>query len=271
MNLRTFPPSVEQLARQWRGEVLTASAWTQVGERIAGSESEPFFVRSSEGRVGLAKPGTAEPPVHRFPRAAHEKIAADLAYDLGLPVPPAILWERPVSEAKQQRYASISAIAFPRANVWASIPSHVAGRILPLLTSQASAMAVFDTWIANTDRQNDGNLLVREDVSVSPPVLRSAYLDFAHSMACRWEKGERWWKLEDAVACYPDGVPLDSVVMGAFIRKIEGFPEATLRGIVNRIPAGFLSKPHQAVILEGLSFRQSMIRRTMARVYPGIP
>jgi len=245
--------------------------WTQVGEVIASSESEPFFVRSPMGDTGLAKPGISEPPVHRLPRAAHEKIAADLAFDLGLPVPPVVLWERPIAEPRQQRHASISAGAFPRASVWAAVAPLLVPRLLPELSAVASAMAVFDTWVANTDRQNDGNLLVSRDDSVTPPVLRVAYLDFANSLTYRWGKGERWWKWEEAVACYPDGVPPDVVVMGEAIGEIERFPSATLSEIVTRIPGSFLSKLHRSVILEGLVYRQSTIRRMMTSVYPGIP
>ncbi|WNG54452.1 hypothetical protein F0U59_06385 [Archangium gephyra] len=270
MNLRTFPPQVEQLARQWRGEVLTSSTWTQVGDVIEHFESEPFFVRSSEGAAGLAKPGTVEPPVHQLPRAAHEKIASDLAFDLGLPVPPVLLWSRSGAGPKQQRYASISTLAFPRANPWA-MAAGLSSRLLPRLAAVASAMAVFDSWVANTDRQNDGNLLVSEDDSVSPPVLRVAYLDFANSLAYRWGKGERWWKLEEGVACYPDGVPLDVQSMGLAIGEIERFPPATLREIVNRIPGSFLSEQHRTAIREGLSYRQSRIRGIMTSMYPGIP
>lgn len=103
------------------------------------------------------------------------------------------------------------------------------------------------------------------------PVLRVAYLDFANSLAYRRGKGERWWKWEEGVACYPDGVPLDVRSMGQAIREIERFPPATLHEIVNRIPGNFLSEQHRNAIREGLSYRQSTIRSIMASMYPGIP
>jgi len=263
MRLRTFPPQVEHLAQLWRHQVLTTSSWAQVGDPVPGAESEPFFVRSTDGFAGLAKPGTSEPPVRHHPRAAHEKIAADLAYELGLPVPPVILWQR------GRQSMSISGLAFPRALPWGAIPPSLRGQLLPRLSAVASAMATFDSWLANMDRQNDGNLLLSEDDSVTPPILRVAYLDFANSMAYRWAQKERW-KLDDAVACYPDSVPLDGTSLRAAIQEIEKFPHTTIEEIVTRIPEEFLSVPHRTTILEGLLHRQPRVRGMMANVYPGI-
>ncbi|WP_224244400.1 hypothetical protein [Hyalangium gracile] len=264
MRLRTFPPQVEQLAQLWRAQVLTTSSWVQVGEPIPGAESEPFFVRSTDGFSGLAKPGTSQPPVHRHPRAAHEKIAADLAYELGLPVPPVILWR------SGRPGMSISALAFPRALPWGAIPPSMGGQLLPRLAPVASAMAAFDSWLANTDRQNDGNLLLSEDDTVTPPVLRVAYLDFANSMTYRWAQNQRW-QLDDAVACYPDRIPVDETSLRATLQEIEQFPRTTIEEIVTRIPEDFLSVAHRTTILDGLLHRQSRVRGMMATVYPGIP
>jgi len=154
--------------------------------------------------------------------------------------------------------------------MWAAIPPMLAVRLLPRLSEVASAMAVFDTWVANTDRQNDGNMLLSEDDSIRPPVLRVAYIDFANSLAYRWNRGERYWKVEEPVACYPDNVPPDLAVMMGAIQAVERFPAGMLQEIVNRIPKGFVSESHRSVILEGLLYRQSTIRRMMASVYSGI-
>ena len=164
---------------------------------------------------------------------------------------------------------SISGLAFPRALPWGAIPPSLRGRLLPRLSAVASAMAAFDSWLANTDRQNDGNLLLSDDDSVTPPVLRVAYLDFANSMTYRWAQKERW-KLDDAVACYPDNVPTDGTTLRAAVQEIEQLPSTTIEEIVTRIPEEFLSVAHRTTILEGLLHRQSRVRGMMANVYPSL-
>src|SRR5206468_12857702 len=133
-------------------------------------------------------PGRNMPPVAQHPRAAHEKIAADLAYDLGLPLPPVVLWEYVHAGPQEERYMAISAEAFPNAHMWRQVLTlpPLLQRVHPQLKWVCSAMAPFDTWVDNTDRHNDGNLLLTEDVSVQPALLRVAFIDYANSLSMTW-------------------------------------------------------------------------------------
>jgi hypothetical protein len=108
--IRNFDPDVETIAKKWRAEVVSEGDWTVVGDP-SPTESGAFFVRSPEAE-GFAKPWANTTSVALKPRAALEKIAGDMAYDLGLPVPPVILWKRPRSTPTSEECVAISARPF---------------------------------------------------------------------------------------------------------------------------------------------------------------
>ena len=120
---RNFPDDREALARIWRQEVLTGDDWIERPDLgILSSAANPFWV-SGPATVGVAKPGLAKVQVSKNPFAAFEKITADLAYDLGLPIPPVILWDRDQVPSGQERFAAISAIPFRGVRTWGEIRS----------------------------------------------------------------------------------------------------------------------------------------------------
>jgi hypothetical protein len=80
--LRQFSVETEALAAVWRHNPMTADAWRP---DLYSAEGDGFLVTSGAAR-GYAKPFQKAP--NGRPYAAHEKIASDLAFDLGLPVPP---------------------------------------------------------------------------------------------------------------------------------------------------------------------------------------
>src|SRR5262249_47205118 len=88
---------------QWRNEVVSNEIWDKhinPAQPVQPGEAGGFLVRSGGGVVAYLKPTKDEPSC---PRPAHEKICADLAFEIGLPVPPAVLYRRPNpgAEAKQ--------------------------------------------------------------------------------------------------------------------------------------------------------------------------
>jgi hypothetical protein len=94
---RRFPQEAEALARSWREHVETADPWRPTGNPgAAGGQAQGYFVTSGPVNA-FAKPSQRDTSPTPVPRAAHEKIAADLAFDLRLPLPPAILhrWSDP--------------------------------------------------------------------------------------------------------------------------------------------------------------------------------
>jgi hypothetical protein len=101
--IRCFQTDVETVADAWRLETLTSLAWSSPGNPgEAGGQAQGFFVKCG-GLTGFAKPSKqANEPPDAPPRAAHEKIASDLAFDLRLPVPPVVMWRRQVSTPGQE-------------------------------------------------------------------------------------------------------------------------------------------------------------------------
>src|SRR5271169_3978642 len=93
MSFRCFATSDEAIANEWARETLTSETWTLAGP-IGTGESGSIHVTSASGRRGACKPALA---ADGTTRAAHEKIAADLAYQVKLSVPACCLWTEPSS------------------------------------------------------------------------------------------------------------------------------------------------------------------------------
>lgn len=157
--------------------------------------------------------------------------------------------------------------AFNGAIEWGSLTPVVRERLLPLLSRQASAMAVFDSWFANGDRNNDRNLIVAEGTECGGP-LRVAYLDFANTLSFRQYLAETTDL--PGVPCYPEGVPRDLEAMRLTIDNINAIPADQVREVVMRIPAPFIADNHREVVLTGLLRRQERLVDIISKVYPDV-
>lgn len=168
MSYRRFSPELDEIAEAWAAEACTKDKWRVLGP-FGATESSPFRVsRDDDGLEGLAKPGVKKSDA--IARAAHEKIASDLAYHLGLPVPPVILWDRG-EDCESERYVSVSAWAFSPALSW----QEVQGQLTHAHKSQAapivSAVLAFETWISAEDRKSD-HVLAKCCGNGQPPLAR---------------------------------------------------------------------------------------------------
>lgn len=269
--MRPFDTSVEECAKQWRAGVewQTVSPpdldWTIQGNPgdLEGV-SAGYRVRCGE-REAFAKPSK-----HLgISVAAHEKIAADLAFDLKLPVPPVVLWDRADRPDRLYRYCSVSLVPFDPADKWRLIdrvPS-VRDRVAPKLGSAASAMIAFDTWIGNTDRMNEGNLIVSEGVPEFG--LRYAYIDHANAMSHAWGDGPAP-ETGPVVGPYPQQAPVDAMILSKTVAKIEALSDCHIRTAVDRIPAEFINYQRKQCIREGLCRRRTNLRGALAHLIGAI-
>jgi hypothetical protein len=239
-SFRKFPPEVEEIAREWRQIGVTKDNWTITNAPNKPGEANGFWVRSTSVS-GYAKPGRNQPPVSQHCRAAHEKISADLAFDVELPVPPAVLWERKLPPAGCETCCVISALPFANPHRWDELGT-ISARFEPLMGRLASAMAVFDTWIHNSDRHNAGNLIVTEDMTHSVPILRIAYIDYANTLSLHWSDPVRAANIAP-VGVYPVNAPPDVNAMREVIAKIEALQGNVIESIVSRVPPAFLPEP----------------------------
>lgn len=265
MSLRHFDQSTEAVAATWRATVSTSETWSPRGTNGAGGICEGYYVTSTDGD-GFLKPTKTKDLA--LPIAAHEKIAADLAHSLALPVPPAIL--KDMGNKAPVRYCVISKIAFTPPHKWehvARVPISAA-RLLARLSNAASAITVFDTWLDNRDRINGGNLIVSE--SHDGAVLRCAYIDFAHSMTYGWGDNPRC-VIDRVIGPFPGSAPINANVLGETVSAIENLNDSLIVDVVERIPEGFLPTSRRECIIKGLLERRKMLRAAITNKFGAIP
>jgi hypothetical protein len=151
-----YSASQKRLRDDWFGKVETTDKWSELGP-VGEGESESLRVSNpADQMAAIAKPGPNKGKENSHFRAAHEKLAFDLACLVSLPVPPVLLW----SEGLGPKYAvgrAISCWAFPQAKKWSEASAQ--GLLTPALKLTASAdiscMRVFHSWIGDTDRKPD--------------------------------------------------------------------------------------------------------------------
>jgi hypothetical protein len=248
-SFRAFSPEVEALATSWAGTVLTAEAWKDEGF-FGGSESNPFRV-SLGALSGIAKPGKRK--TDNICRAAHEKIASDLAFELRLPVPPVILWDRGgLTDATRERYCAISAWAFPQPLPWGQGAAILKIEHTNDASQVMSAIQAFETWISAGDRKAD-HVLTYLPASDLP--LQMAFIDYAYSMS------QTWTVADDPAGLVAPSLPLQRDVdsVRTMADRILQLSEERVRTIVNRIPNEHLPNPKREVILANLLGRRGKL------------
>jgi hypothetical protein len=138
---RGFSPELEAIAAAWFERVSSADWWPPNGKPVAASTCGVWRSTNAHGVEAAIKPARTYGIGARA--AAHEKIASDLAFVLGLPVPPVLLLQRP----SPPRWCAVSAWAFSEAQPLAP------GASLPTrAVSALAALAAFDFWIGAADR-----------------------------------------------------------------------------------------------------------------------
>jgi hypothetical protein len=236
---------------------LTKDRWTVLGKvtdlkKKAGSESQPDVAQCGPLQCVL-KPGKKETDGKN--RAAIEKIASDLGFELGLAVAPVILWDRGNVPDDQERYACLIAWAFEPAFTWEESEHGLGTADRNKAARDVSAIWPFETWIAATDRGGK-HLLV--SLPNADDVPQTANIDYAFSMLYVWGNDPAHGSLAKPNWCAP--VPPDQAAIMEIIDRIEKFQETTLRKIIDDIPEGFLQKSQKEIIIVNLLNRQRKIR-----------
>jgi hypothetical protein len=252
MTLRRFSPAQRAVCDSWFNLVETPDEWIDRGP-IGEGESQSIRVeQQGTGLMGAAKPG---PSVAKdlVCRAAHEKIAFDLAHCLDLPVPPVVLWGKDVT-AHYVRGRSISAWAFPQAKKWDE--AQRLGFLTPALVASAgpvvSGMRVFHTWISDTDRKSDHTQVDLD----SGNLLGVAFIDHAFSMSQQWKVANA--QIGPCPVYMP--APEDHDTMREVADRISNFPGADMERIVNRIPPDYLPALERGYIISNLADRKGNLR-----------
>jgi hypothetical protein len=255
-------PLVMTVGAEWRRTAVDPESWKATAGERPGGEAEGFFVERGELR-GYLKPSKADANVAGHPRAAHEKIAADLAFDLGLPVPPAVLVDG-VACGGRTREAVVSLVLYPEIQKWAqatatTASTAVAHGVLRSTVTIWSGIIAFDAWLANSDRNNDTNLLIGTDIHSEQRVSEPIFCDFANCMIhSNWTgEGGRDVALPPMLPVMSDFYDRGSALATA--ERIAGFRVETIQEIVHRIPDPYLQPTHKAAIVTCLSERRSKV------------
>jgi hypothetical protein len=250
MSFRCFAKPDEDVADLWSKETLTSEVWTLAGP-IGTGESGSIHIMSEAGLRGACKPAFGPDGT---PRAAHEKIAADLAYQLKLSVPACSLWADPQSGG----HYSISAWAFDQAMKWGEVRANLTLAFLQSAAPAFSAARVFHTWIDDQDHNgNDGNVIV--DVSSSDDRPGVAFIDHAFSMSRNPNFASS--------AVQPLGVHYvpqdlsDAEAIAKMISYINELEASMIEDIVRRVPTQFLPSERADGIIQGLLSRRPELLR----------
>jgi hypothetical protein len=248
-SFRAFSSELETLAGSWAQNTFTVDAWKD-GGFFASSESNPFQVSVGE-LSGIAKPGRKK--TDNICRAAHEKIASDLAFELKLPIPPVILWDMgSTTAADRERYVAISAWAFPQPLPWGQVTTALTQQHTLEASQAMSAMQAFETWISAGDRRPD-HVLTYLQAPDKP--LQLAVIDYAYSMSQVWAAAD---DPSGLVATYLSVQPdIDS--LKTMTERILQLADERVKTIVNRITGEYLPTPKKEIILANLLSRKAKL------------
>lgn len=237
---RFFDTEVEGYADKWYERPIQQLAMAQQGPFTPTADGA-CLVQFDGDRLAYSKPRPGHPSSLM---TAHEKIASDLAFKLGLPVPP-LLVKEPCSTWPD--YRAVSLVCLPASRTWGDGGHDVRETAIEAL----EALRVFWSWIADVDHAgHPGNLLYQRDDGKT----KLAAID--HSYA--FDRGTYGDPMATAASigygtAHDCGAP---ETRAAMIEKIASMPEQAIVSIVRRLGV-ILTGEQQDNILRLLFARQN--------------
>jgi hypothetical protein len=255
-DFRRFAVSTRAIDQVWSTSASTNDQWTPTGIVWGNTENRPLQVANAAGLLGVQKPG--RDAVANPCTAATEKIVADLAHHLRLPVPPVTLWDRGAS-ASAPRFVAVSAWAYESPLTWGQADPGLSPSQRAALLPWASVMLPFESWIDAQDRHNPGNMLVSVDAGSGETL--GAWIDYAFSLDHVW-KGNHMNACNIGQIYPPIGVPMADVMIEVADR-ISAVENGIIEGIVNRIPSTYLPRNAADTIIHNLQSRRANVRAAL--------
>lgn len=271
----SFREENQRIAAEWRAQVELPGRWTRSSSQAGllsvdrDGEAGGFFVELDA--VGRRRAYLKPLKRHGWKRAAREKIAADLAFELGVRVPPVLLTENGAT-ADAERFACVSLLLYPHQFSWVQLKefladgeSAIAAEVATLIPQPAARAFAFDTWLDQTDHGDHPSNIVFGYEDRDYQRGQFIFLDFAFSMGVSGS-----WANGGFVRCVPAPFPprmravLAPAELAAAVTAIEAIPDEVVTHIVSRIPWQWLADAEKHVILAGLLARRRMVRATLA-------
>lgn len=234
-------------------------------------EAGGFLVRTDGfAYKGYLKPTNVCPPEH--PRAALEKIASDIAYELDLPVPPVQLFKRNLVNPNEESRNCISLVVYPEQYAWGQIwdTNTIAQpfrKILKGALARCSGMIALDLWLGQTDRNNHNNAIYGSDPEHEAE-SGFLFIDFANTMIFNhaWE-GDIWKTVRPLSLPQVMVDSIDKKVLRLTLDNIRSFGEPILSDIVGRMPDDFLPKEGRDHLLSALIGRREIVTDYVSKTY----
>ena len=256
---------IEIIAEAWRAEIFSTHDW-RMNTRRDPAQGILDGAWLKLDAIDEAPYGAYFKPTLRcdYPAAAREKIAADLAHDLGVPAVPVLLCDSGGRFGAQQEECCVSLVTHPRVEPWpvlftkAMQESIVGEAIRAAAREPLSRIAVFDMWIGNPDRDNLGNVIYCQD-DASPE--RDGFRALDHSAAMggvtqAW-RNDGWANVAPTPFPEPMRPLLDKDSMLRMVETIRSVTEIQLRACVDRIPDRYMDESTRNDLVNGLAGRKS--------------
>lgn len=179
---RRFEPHIDTAAADCAAKVISDEPFVVVG-RPGGGGTLAIEVRLSiSGLTAFAKPARMGPDNGRS--AAHEKIASDLGYALGLPVAPVVLSRQtPGTTLSAIPLVALSYSALRQPRPFGGLIKSISPHSAAALREVATAMFVFHCWIDDHDHFGDSNALAEQ---ATDGTLRSIFFDYSFALMREW-------------------------------------------------------------------------------------
>lgn len=257
-----------RLSKAWRASVVSPLQWHESQNKVGAKEGEAGgYVVQADGfpRTGYLKPAKPHQEAEKSARAAREKIASDLAQDLELPVPPAMLTIRENPPVNCEATVVVTLVMYPSQYTWGQVKTLVLGAdpgglALASVYSQCSPVLPFDAWVQQADHgDHPDNIIWGYDPSnITDSQL--IFLDYAYSLGYDGRWGGEGWK-QFALPPFPPALLEhgDEIKLLETAHRIAAFDREEIRDIVYRIPKAYLEDAQKDTICTGLIGRRSLV------------
>lgn len=264
--------TIRALQSTWRTDLFSTDSWTASSlEQMRAGEAGGYRVDAITVPFGAYLKPTKLCDEHN-PRAANEKVVADIAGELGFSVPPVLLYKRNGVVAGEETRCCVSLVMYPRIDPWeflfdiSGLPVPVQHLVRASISGYSETLAL-DLLIGQTDRHGPGNVVLGSDPD-DPSDTAFMFLD--HSFTLNY--GNRWaangWTSISPVplpATFSESISKRRLIEGA--EKVVALPDDRLRLIVSRVPTDYMSDGHRQMVCDGLIGRKQLLRKYIERNY----
>lgn len=256
----------------WLSDAVSIEDWQPLpGAALAGGIMQGMFVTNGV-EVAYLKPSPGSWQAEPAYCPALERVAARLAFEVQMPVPPVQLYlaKAPDGTSYPSCLSYVASSAQPFSPKWSAVMGGMFGDEALKAGQDAIAgyvpVVAFDAWLATSDRHGGNAVLAGyDDMNVVP---RWQSIDYSRSMI--WHG---WWrerKEYDTITIEPlvDLIVWlqanGSATLMEAVARIEALPETTIQRFVRDVPDEYLG-PERGTLIEGLLDRQRNLQKTVTQ------